>query len=136
MQVATSDPEADAGQVYVVAVDENGATVGAADVVSVQNGEYPFVLEDLPTGNYAIFAGTDMDNDNFLCDAGEACGGFRTLDGVERVSVDPQTNPAVTGVDFVSEFRAVITSEAATADRVEKAAAEGIRLPAAENGSR
>ncbi|MGE0622215.1 MAG: S8 family serine peptidase [Pseudomonadales bacterium] len=115
LQVAGSNPAADAGLFYVIAVNEDGSSEGNADVVTADNGEYHWTLTDLPAGSYRIFAGSDMDNDNFLCDAGESCGAYRTLDAQERVTVDPATTPAVTGLDFVAEFRAVISAVAAGA---------------------
>jgi len=69
----------------------------------------------VPAGSYRIIAGSDMDDDAFLCDAGEACGAYRTLDAPEFFAVDPQTTPALSGLDFVSEFRAVIASPAGAA---------------------
>lgn len=116
MQVPGINPDADAGLFYLVIVDDSNTTVGGVGGLTAANGVYPFTFPDVPPGNYQIFAGSDMDDDNFLCDAGEACGGFRTLDSPEFVVVDPQTNPSVTGLDFVSEFRAVITTQGATAE--------------------
>lgn len=142
LQVAGSNPAADAGLFYVIAVNEDGTSVGNADVVTAENGAYRWTLTDLPTGSYRIFAGSDMDNDNYLCDAGESCGAYRTLDAQQRVSVDPSAIPEVTGLDFVAEFRAVISSAAASAangeDLSRTAAPDGIPLirAAAPRGAR
>jgi serine protease len=116
LQVPGANPLADAGLFYVIAVREDGSSQGSAAVVAASNGEYSWVLTDMPAGSYRIFAGSDMDDDNFLCDAGESCGAFRTLDEAERIAVDPASTPEITGVDFVSEFRAVITTQANNAD--------------------
>lgn len=112
LQVPGANPLADAGLFYVIAVREDGSSQGAAAVVAASNGEYSWALNDLPAGSYQIVAGSDMDDDNFLCDAGESCGAFRTLDATERILVDPVATPEITGIDFVSEFRAVITTQA------------------------
>jgi len=116
LQVVGTNPAADAGLFYVIAVNEDGTTEGSADVVTAENGEYQWTLTDLPAGSYRIFAGSDMDNDDYLCDAGESCGAYRTLDVQERISVDPAAVTEVNGLDFVAEFRAVISSAAVTAD--------------------
>jgi len=116
LQVVGTNPAADAGLFYVIAVNEDGTTEGSADVVTAENGEYQWTLTDLPAGSYRIFAGSDMDNDDYLCDAGESCGAYRTLDVQERISVDPAAITEVNGLDFVAEFRAVISSAAVTAD--------------------
>ncbi len=114
LQVPGANPEADAGLFYVIAVNEDGSSEGSAAVVAARNGEYEWTLNDLPAGSYRIVAGSDMDDDDFICDAGESCGAFRTLDAAERIPVDPATTPEITGIDFVAEFRAVITTQTAS----------------------
>ena len=114
LQVPGSNPEADAGLFYVIAVNDDGSSEGSAAVVAASNGEYRWTLNDLPAGSYRIVAGSDMDDDSFLCDAGESCGAFRTLDAAERIPVDPATTPEISGIDFVTEFRAVITTQTAS----------------------
>jgi serine protease len=116
LQVAGANPDADAGLFFVIAVREDGSSQGSAAVVVASNGEYSWALNDLPAGSYRVFAGSDMDDDNFLCDAGESCGSFRTLDEPERLLVDPAAEPEITGIDFVAEFRAVLTTQATAAD--------------------
>ncbi len=112
LQVPGANPQADAGLFYVIAVREDGSSEGNAAVVAAANGEYEWVLNDLPAGRYRIVAGSDMDDDNYLCDAGESCGAYRTLDAAERIAVDPAAEPEISGIDFVSEFRAVLTTQA------------------------
>ena len=114
LQVPGANPLADAGLFYVIAVRDDGSSEGSAAVVAASNGEYSWALNDLPPGSYRIVAGSDMDDDNFLCDAGESCGAYRTLDAAERIVVDPSVDPEITGIDFVSEFRAVITTQASS----------------------
>jgi serine protease len=101
MQVSSINFQADAGLHYIIAVDDNGDSAGPAAIVSVANGRYRFQLDDIPFGQYRLFGGTDSDDDNFLCDAGEACGAFRTLDSPDQISV----NGDLTDLDFVSTFR-------------------------------
>jgi serine protease len=132
MQVAGTSPDADAGLFYVILVDDDGNTVGDVDMVEAVNGEYPFSLQDIPAGSYRLFAGSDMDDDNFLCDTAEACGAYRTLDAPEVIVVDPQTTPTITDLDFVSEFRAVTTNQMATTGMVPSITSEGIELPKPE----
>jgi serine protease len=124
LQVPGANPQADAGLFYVIAVREDGSSEGSAAVVAASNGEYSWALNDLPAGSYRIVAGTDMDDDNFLCDAGESCGAFRTLDAAERILVDPAMDPEITGIDFVSEFRAVITTQSTSASGTEQTGTE------------
>ncbi|MEM1432970.1 MAG: S8 family serine peptidase [Pseudomonadota bacterium] len=106
MQVLSANTAADAGLHFVILVDSDGSTELPAAVVSARNGEYSFTLRDVPPGQYRVFGGTDSDDDNFLCDDGEACGSFRTLDAPETLTV----NGDIDGVDFLSEYRLSIES--------------------------
>jgi serine protease len=103
MRIITSSPSADAGVHYVILVEDNGDTVaGLLDVVTVDNGAYSYSINAIPPGQYRVFAGTDSDDDNFLCDDGEACGTYGTLDSPDTVTID---GVDLTEVDFTSEFR-------------------------------
>jgi hypothetical protein len=73
------------------------------------DGEYRFTITGVPAGRYRLFAGSDLDNDGFICDGGEACGAYRTLDSPEVLSV----NRSMSNLDFVSGFRTQIFSGAA-----------------------
>jgi serine protease len=97
-------------------------------VVSASNGEYHWALNDLPAGRYRIVAGSDMDDDGFLCDAGESCGAYRTLDAAETIDVEPAVTPEISGIDFVSEFRAVITTRATAETDALRSEIQGYRL--------
>ena len=58
--------------------------------VSARSNEadYPFRFSDIPAGEYQIIAGTDTDNDLFICDAGEACGAWLTTDQPIQIELD------------------------------------------------
>jgi hypothetical protein len=66
-----------------------------------RDGLYSFSFTDVPPGSYRLFAGTDSDNDDLLCDAGEACGAYRTLDAPEVLIVEGDRSD----LDFLSGFR-------------------------------
>jgi serine protease len=134
MQVSVINIEADAGLVYVLLVDAAGDSVGAPDIVSVAAGEYPFTLQDVPPGEYRLFAGTDIDDDSFLCDAGEACGAFRTLDAPEILTVE-DASTELTDLSFVTEFRAIITSPTAATTGWKAGAYPGFVLPKDNKGT-
>ena len=109
MQVTSINTAANAGTHYVIVVNDNNESILPAVVIEPQDGAYPFTVEGVPAGQYRIFAGTDSDNDNFLCDAGEACGAFATLDTPERLNV----NDDRADLNFLSEFRVNIGGAAA-----------------------
>ncbi len=106
MQVSSLDLAADAGLHYVILVDALGNTVGPPVLVTASNGRYDFTIGNVPAGQYRLFAGTDSDDDEFLCDGGEACGAYPTLDLPERINV----NGDLGGLDFVSGFRVNLTA--------------------------
>ena len=87
--VRVADPGAaalDAGRHYVLAVNvDTGATVAQA-VADARNGRYSFSME-LEAGEYLLIAGTDLDNDGFICGNGEACGMYPTLGRPDVINV-------------------------------------------------
>ena len=101
MQVTSASFSADAGLFYVILVDEENDTVLPAVLVSASDGVYPYTIADVPPGQYRVFAGTDADDDEFLCDAGESCGAYPTLDAPTLLSINDNTQ----GLDFESVFR-------------------------------
>jgi serine protease len=69
------------GPVYVLALNPTTlATMAQANVIN-NTSIYPFTLSNL-TGPVIIVAGTDTDNDGFICGASEPCGAYPVL-GVE-----------------------------------------------------
>jgi serine protease len=81
MQVgAAVATDADAGHHYVLLVDTVTFDTVASVQVEPSGGLYRFTLAGVEAGEYFLYAGTDSDNDNFICDRGEACGAYPTLD--------------------------------------------------------
>ncbi|MEM9621286.1 MAG: S8 family serine peptidase [Pseudomonadota bacterium] len=110
MQVSSLNLTANAGLHYVILVDANNESVLPAALVNATNGEYPFTINDVPPGQYRLFAGTDSDDDAFLCDAGEACGAYPTLDAPDFIAISSNLD----NLNFESGFRVNLTSAAET----------------------
>jgi serine protease len=108
--VTSPDVDADAGQHYVILVDVDGEVTLPARVVNASGGEYRFDLHDVPPGRYQLFAGTDLNDDDFLCDGGEACGAYPSLADPAVITIDPRQRPEVSGLSFASEFRTTATT--------------------------
>ena len=106
MQVSSIPLGSDAGFVYVLLLDpltdnpvgrcDNDLLAGQCSV-GVVNGQYAFTFVDVPPGDYQVIAGTDSDNDLFICDAGEACGAYLTVAQPVNVTV---VDTGLTSIDF------------------------------------
>jgi serine protease len=92
--------DADAGHHYVLLVDPNTMETVSFTSARVAGGVYRYELEDVPPGDYVIIAGSDLDNDLSVCDEGEACGAYPSLDSAQTLSVSEN----VGGFDFVTGF--------------------------------
>jgi serine protease len=75
-----------------------------ADIAS---DSYSFSFENVSPGSYLIVAGTDSDNDNIICDAGEACGAYPARD--ELVPIEIQSD--MTNLDFTTGFSTAFEAE-------------------------
>ena len=99
------DPDfsSNAGLHFVILVDlATGNTIDQV-VSTASDATYAYAFDNVPIGDYEIIAGTDSDNDGFLCDAGEACGVYRNIDSPNTVSVTAD-GQVISGLDFTSGF--------------------------------
>jgi serine protease len=92
------------GRIYVLLLDANGETV-AEQGLDLKGGVYAYRFDNVPAGEYRIAAGTDMNDDGFICDDGEACGAYPTLSLLERIWLERDQ----TALDFSVGFRARAT---------------------------
>jgi serine protease len=58
-------------------------------------------VDRLPAGRYEIWAGTDNDNDLLICDAGETCGAWPSLDFPEILDITEDLD----GLGFSSNYQ-------------------------------
>ena len=86
LRVGVSEP-GELGLIYVLLLDEDFRTVEELPVLG-SVGEYRFRFSGLEPGEYFIAAGTDNDNDGFICDPGEACGAYPTLGVADPIRVE------------------------------------------------
>ena len=85
--------------VFVIAVDATTFETIAQDEVSTTSAVNGYGLPGVPAGSYYIVAGTDEDNDGFICDPGEPlCGVYPSLELPEVVTVTSGSTNA--GRDF------------------------------------
>jgi serine protease len=113
MQVADGLVVGDVGRLYILLLDpETGETVDQVDVLAA-NGGYPFTFSGVRPGTYQVITGTDLNNDNFVCDPGEACGTYLTLDAPKLLEVEGDR----AGLDFPASFGATISGSASAQRR-------------------
>jgi serine protease len=89
--------EADAGYLYLLLINRATGNVVQQLETTASGGLYPpFQFTSVPEGLYELIAGTDSDNDFLICDSGEACGSYLTLDQPQDILLDQN----LTGLDF------------------------------------
>lgn len=103
MQV-TTNVTADAGIHYVELIDTETMQLFDRLIVLGNNGTYDYTFPGVPFGMYHIRAGSDLDNDDLLCELGEACGAYPTMDIISQHIVVDGSVDVMTGLDFTSEF--------------------------------
>ena len=108
----------DAGDIFVTEI------VNDRVQVFDNAGNYQFQFPDVPAGEYKIVAGTDTDNDGFICDDGEACGEFITRDQPIVVEVDRD----LAGLDFLVNYESPVGTLSSAGDD-EIVRSPGLRRP-------
>jgi serine protease len=116
MQVSGgSDGGGNVGNHFVLLIDADTSEVVAQDEPGVVADRVRYRFDDVAPGRYVIIAGTDHDDDGFICDLAEACGAFPILDPLVLPEVVLQGSRD--DLDFSSAFSgSVVGGAAATAD--------------------
>lgn len=128
LQLGSPAGDKDAGRHYVLlATADNLENVVAPREVTADSGQYRFTFDDVEPGDYFLIAGTDTDNNGFICESGEACAEYPVngLPETIRVGDAPQT-----GITLSTSFRRPTISSLG-APRI---GFEGYRLPADAEG--
>ena len=123
-QVASQQIAADAGEQFVLLLDSGTGQVQAEVSAKAVDGVYDYSFSGIAAGNYFIVSGSDNDNDNFICDRGESCGAFQTLEQPVVITVSGDR----AGLDFSVGFTVSTDVTAAalgqTGDGVARSAAK------------
>lgn len=109
LQVGNPDLPANAGVQYVLLQDENAQPVNgiyptvAGSVPLVANqGVYNYQVTGLGKGRYFVVTGSDLDLDDVVCDAGESCGQYPTLN--TRVAVEITEQQSEIEADMIVNY--------------------------------
>ena len=97
LQVGNPDVSANAGVQYVLLVTEDAVAVngvfptegGSAGLVA-NNGKYVYQINGIKKGRYFVSSGSDLDFDNLICDAGESCAQYPTLEKPVVVTISEE----------------------------------------------
>jgi serine protease len=107
MQVSSVTVSADAGFQYVLLVDPlTGETIDEF-ATSATNGRYPYRFTEVPGGSYLIISGSDSNNNFLICDAGESCGAYPTLDQPSEVNVNDNLSLSDFQTGYITGFSAL-----------------------------
>ena len=98
----------DLGRIYILLIDDTTEQVVAEASALPSSGDYTFDFGEVPAGTYQIYAGTDLDNDFLICDPGEACGAWLTIDQPQSITLASDRED----VDFAIEYLVVIPTTA------------------------
>ena len=109
--VGGEDVSADVGFVYILLYDVETDTVVDQFAGAGGDGNYPYRFDNVPAGRYEVLAGSDADNDLLICDPGEACGAWLTVD--QPILLDLQTD--ATDIDFPVEYLVSLPNVSANA---------------------
>jgi serine protease len=106
------DLSADAGYTYLILTDESGTETRFQTSLAVDRGSYAYRFDNVAPGRYRLYAGSDSDNDSLICEDGESCGLYPTLDRAVTLEVDAD----IDGLDFVTGFPAEVPVNPAMQD--------------------
>ena len=112
----------DGGIVYVLLVDSLTQELAAQFDASSDGGSYHYSFENIPAGRYEFFAGTDADNDLFVCDPGEACGAYLTVDQPVQIELDANLE----NLEFPVEYRVAIPTLNSASEQSSVATDKGV----------
>ncbi len=109
MQVADPDAKGiDAGTHYVLLVRASTKDDFFPDtvqqVVRAVDGQYSYRFLNVDDDQYYLIAGTDMDNDGFICDEGEFCAEYPVLNEAELVDVSDDIDSLTMSTTYLLGF--------------------------------
>ena len=132
----------DAGFQIALLVDSASSEVVAVDAMPFPlfDGVYPYAFpnvigakdDNVLVGRYLIVAGTDNDNDGFICDAGEACGAYPVLDLLSSTSFGETTFDLDFDTSFPAAIDALGRGGSASTSPGSAPSVRGFRIPALE----
>ena len=101
MQVGLQDTAGNIGKIYTLLLDSTGSAIDQVSAIPQGNGVFDYSFTNVAPGIYRIIAGSDIDNDRFICQLAEACGGYPTINALSTIEV---INRNISGFDFIVDI--------------------------------
>lgn len=111
LQVTNTKLTGDAGYHYVLIIDPATEDTVEDSGVGIAGGYYNYNVYGLEKGSYIVVAGSDFNNDGYVCDAGESCGAYLTLSRPDTVSITNSVNDVNFNAGFNVNFTAQMLSD-------------------------
>jgi serine protease len=121
-----------AGTQYALLIDsESLNTINESPPFQTKENASAYSITGVKKGSYYIVAGTDIDNNNFICEEGEICSFYEVNTGESEEIV---VNGPVTKVALKAEVLQGVSTQAASAGNSAKAGGSG-QLGISRNGA-
>ncbi len=111
LQVGDSSEKGNAGNHYILLINPETMQAEFETTAIPRDGVYYFRFTGVRAGNYLLYAGSDMDNDNRICDLGEACAAYLTPSDPSSVNINGAKELTRFSTGFNVYFRAVSLGE-------------------------
>jgi serine protease len=103
LQVGNSNVFSNAGVQYVFIIQEDAEPDADGNLYSAAlspplvafEGKYRYHIRGLKKGRYFVSTGSDLDLDDFICEPGESCGQYPTLEQPKVVIVSEEQSSAI-----------------------------------------
>ena len=109
MQVSSTAVSANAGFQYILLIDPVTGDTLDQNTTNATNGRYSYSFTQVPSGTYLIISGSDSNNDGFICDTGESCGAYLTLDQPSEINVNANQSLSDFPASYTTGFSALST---------------------------
>lgn len=107
MQVGDTVSEGGVAQLYAILVDPSSNDTSQTVFVEEVNNALTFSFSEVELGTYQLLVGTDIDNDQFICQTGEACGAYPTLNRIDSLIVDQDFTNLNFTIDLMSSIESL-----------------------------
>jgi len=104
----------DVGRLYLLLINSDGSVKEQTLPTNVGNGFYSYQFNAIESADYTLLVGSDIDNDLLICQTGESCGAYPTLNRINTITLDSDKTNIDFTVDIQSTFSAASLSLNAT----------------------